>query len=845
MATKIAAADGNLGTAGTWGDVATASSSLLDSEANNTALTTSYVESQALTPGAVTIDGIAVKVASRAASPSGTISIRLAQAGALVAGTEVTINVSDISSRDGEQGWYFFKFAAPVLLVAATAYTVSAKTSSASQVNLYRNATAGNWSRMLRTTTTGAPGAGDNWFVLGEWTAAATVTTRTVTMDSTATTDFGDNTAANPPQVAIGKNGVLTWGVTAATNYILRISGRMFIYHGGTMNMGTTGSPIPRDSSHELQFDNTGTDGDFGLNVYGTFNGQGQSRTAAKIFTKCLLNTDEAAAQTVLGVDTDTGWLNGDDVAIAPTTRTASQVEERTLNGGAGASSITVSVGLTNAHSGTSPTQATVILLTRNCRIVSVSTTVMGYVLFGAAATVDCDWVMFRYMGANVTGKRGVEINTTSSGSCTMDYCSVRNFDNHGIYVTGTSAANFFIRNCVGYKVGGQGSTFAGIGIYTDIASSTWEVSDCVILSANQSGGSNFRFESLRGTIQRILGASCVEGIVVDFSALSGGRAASGTLDTWTVHSNTNGFQFGDIIGGRISTLTSWRNNSGGSSGGLVWNNRIGGLTIHGLTLFGNATNNMACASSAALVGELIIRNGVFAGDSTFSTANGFQFPSAIGGAWGQRMIFENCTFGVASGIFVAHSTCDIDFTANTPRMIQLVLRNTLLASTTEFANRTSLTARSYIADQKQDQVANDHQTDYPALGIVSREASIFHTDAPSEKLAPGGAAASLRLRSQVRRIPVSSGDIMAVSVWVRKSAAYAGSTVRLLALSNYPIGITDDTVVDSMTAGADTWEQLTGSLPAATADGVIEICVECDGSAGAVYVDDWAAAVA
>lgn len=219
MATLIATADGNLGTAATWGVVD--ATSLLDSEANTVSLTTSYVESATFTPGAIQIDGIAVKVAGRATVASGTISVRLAQAGATVAGTEVTINVSDIQranalGSDQGNGWYFFKFAAPVTLLAATLYTVSAKTSSASQVALFRNATAANYSRMLRTTTTAAPGAGDRMFILGEWTAAATKTNRAVTMNSTATTDFGD-ASTTVACFGVGYGGTLTWGTTAAT----------------------------------------------------------------------------------------------------------------------------------------------------------------------------------------------------------------------------------------------------------------------------------------------------------------------------------------------------------------------------------------------------------------------------------------------------------------------------------------------------------------------------------------------------------------------------------------------------------------------------------------------------
>lgn len=162
MPAKISIATGNFADASTWGVVD--ATSLLDSEVGSTALTTAYVESAAFTPGAITIDGIAIKLAARVASPTGTISVRLAQAGATVAGTEVAINVSDLptcSVATNEGGWILFKFASPVLLIAATAYTVSAKCSVASEATLYRNVTAGNWSRMLRTTTTGAPSATD------------------------------------------------------------------------------------------------------------------------------------------------------------------------------------------------------------------------------------------------------------------------------------------------------------------------------------------------------------------------------------------------------------------------------------------------------------------------------------------------------------------------------------------------------------------------------------------------------------------------------------------------------------------------------------------------------------
>ena len=188
MARLCCTADGNLTDAATWGLIDPTAEAFLDSQANNTALGTSYTETAAFTPGAITVDAIAVKVASRSGSPSGTMSVRLALAGVTVTGTEVTVNVSDLQSGNAtsndstmfgnfsETGWYLFKFASPVLLVVATAYTLSAKTSSGSQVNLYRDGTTSNWSRFLRTTTTQAPAAGDDMVIAGEWTAAATKT---------------------------------------------------------------------------------------------------------------------------------------------------------------------------------------------------------------------------------------------------------------------------------------------------------------------------------------------------------------------------------------------------------------------------------------------------------------------------------------------------------------------------------------------------------------------------------------------------------------------------------------------------------------------------------------------
>lgn len=826
MADRIAVADGNLTTAATWALVD--ATSKLDSETGNTALTTAYVASQTSTPGAITIDGIAVKVASRAATPSGTMSVRLATGGALVAGTEVTINVSDLQARDN--GWVFFKFAAPVTLLAATLYTVDAKTSVVSMVNLYRNATAGNWARLLRTTTTGAPAATDDLYILGEWTSAGVKDDRAVTMDSTAATDYGSG-STSLPGFCISNGGTLTWGTTAATNYVLRLSTILAIYLGGVMNMGTTGTPCPRDSSMQLEFD-CAADGDFGLKVFGTFNAQGLSRTSGKNVVQCLLNTDEAAAQTVLGVDTDTGWLNGDDIAIAATTRTASEAETRTLSVDAGASSVTVSAGLTNAHSGTSPTQAEVILLTRNVRIQSVSTTAMAYVYFGVAAVVDIDWLAFRYLGTSTTGKRGVEIDT-ASGSVALNYVALRDFERHGIYAAAADWNNLTIADLTAYKVGHQSTGDAAIYLVTTTGTN-WSLTNVTIISNNSSAGYGLRVENGKGDITN-LRCSCGggDGMLISLG-LTG--AIDGTWSGFNLHSHGDvGVDIG-LASGVMQSVTAWRN----TSAGVSLNGTYGRMVVQTGTIFGNGTQNilMDNFSGAGAWKRFLGRSLTLAGDSTFATTYGVRFS---GNQNPHFVTLENCSLGSASGILVAHATADIDCQAQ-DRYAEIVLIDTLLASATEIQNSTRLRGRSFIAYQRADQSTGANRKEYPALGTVSYDAVLFRTAAPSEKIEPSASTAGQRIETGPKRVPVLSGNTVNIAAYVQVDASYDGSAPRLMLRANPALGIDTDTVIATFSAAAGVWQQLSGTTAAAAEDGVFEFYVDATGTAGQANVDDWSA---
>lgn len=835
MARLLACADGNLTSSATW-EVVDATS-LLDSETGGTVVTTSYVQSSAFTPGAITIDGIALKLSNRTGT-TGTISWSLALAGVTVAGTEVTINCSDLPAgvtTDLNGGWVLSKFTG-VLLVVATAYTLQVKTSSASQVTLFRDGTAANWSRMLRTTTTAAPGAGDDMYICKEWTAAATGTARTVTMDSEADTDYGSApTAANSltsPGMGISNGGTLTFGTTSAKNYLFRLSNSAIVYAGGLLNTGTVATPMPRDSSSKLRFD-CGADGDYGLTVrnLGAFVGQGLSRTAAKLIDRCKLNTDEAVNSTSLGVDADTGWLDNDAIAVATTTRTGSQCEAGALNGNAGASDLTVDGfagaggGLAFAHSGTSPTQAEVALLTRNVVIEAVTSTLVAYVYIKPTATVDLDWVEFRYLGENATGKRGIEIET-STGSFNMQRCSVHDCEDQGIYLSGSTINNITIQNNVFYLLASVSGP--GAQISTAVTATTITIDTNLLIRTGNGNGWTLADVGITFTNNTVAGSASI-GV-----SLGEINAVLGTISGNIVHGCASvGWQNGNNVSGPISTLTSWRNSNSGFD-----NAAAAVVTMDGYVAFGNTTQNVNVSA-----GKVWLTTPTLNGDTTFATTNAITLASSGTGT----VIVDSGDIGVVAGIKTAQTNF---INVGAGAVFSVLVRSTNYATEVPVLNPSNLAPGSYIGIESQDDAAGVHRT-YQRYGNVETDTTIFNTASPSMRMTPNNASFKLESAPPPPTnhgilVPVASGGTVTISVYTRKSvvgdgAAYNGAQPRLILRANPAIGIASDTVIATASVAAGSWGQISGTTATANDDGNMEFIVDCDGTAGWVNVDDWA----
>jgi hypothetical protein len=737
-----------------------------------------------------------------------------------VSGTEVTIDCADLpvaATADANGGWIFFKFAAPVTLLAATAYQLAAKTSTATQVSLFRDGTTDNLSRFLRTTTTGAPAAGDDVIVCGEYTGAGTSNSFTVTMDETATTNYGaTSTSLVTPALAICSKGTLTFGTAASTNYYLKLSGNLIIYSGGTLNDGTVATPMPSTSTSVIEF-NSATNVDFGLTVrnLGTFVAQGNAITTVKT----LLNTDEAAAATVIGVVSTAGWVANDEIVIASTSRTGSETEKRTISTVDSATQVTITAGLTNAHSGTSPTQTEVGNITRNVKIRGISTTLQGYIDIKATSTIDWDYVEISNMGSATTNKRGIDVATTT-GSFNMQGCAIHDFavaSSAGTVVTGSSTNNFTIDNCVYYLPNSISS-----GISVPITSGTaWTVTNSLVMG--MTGGAPINILDVGGTFTDCTAAgnnSTNSGFGINMGETN---AAIGTISGLISHSNGGG---GITCAGGIGTMSSftvWRNNTTGFS--------ISSATdclYDGVTAFGNLTRNLLVAA-----GKNVINNLVANGDTTFPTAAGIDFNGGV-----VRLDILNGDLSTVSGIKTAHTN---DINLNVASHVLVTLHNTKLGASTEVDDQNFfVSVDSFIGSQKHDTTAGNHKT-WKRYGTITIDTTISDVS-PSVRMTPNNA--SNKLDIVIERAAVSSGGTATVSAKVRESVAedgtdYNGNRIRLIVKRNIAAGITADTVLATATSASEgAFETISGTTAAVTDDAILEFCVDCDGTTGWINVD-------
>ncbi len=554
--------------------------------------------------------------------------------------------------------------------------------------------------------------------------------------------------------------------------------------------------------------------------------------------------TASSIPDTTFNVDTDTGWLSGDAICVSGSSRTFSDGNPFPLNANAGASSMTSSTYLISGGngaytiSGTAPTQTEVGLITRNVKVRSTTPlTFTSYVYCAALSTINFSWAEFCYFGVNTANRRGLEVDTgTTASAKSITYCSIHDVtvtSTAGLYLLGgNTSANLTLSNNVFWY------NATPVLISAAITNADWTFDSNLIVRSITSGSAGFSLADIGGTCTNNIatGANNNYGFV-----LSESSAITGTFSGNVAHGNQLG---GLNCSGNAQTVTqanftAWRN--GGVGINLSGTGGVG--NFNGLTLFGNTTSNLSAVNAC---GVSITGTSTVAGDASFATTNGFMFNGAgphvlnfagiDASGTGTGLAVHTNDFNFAAGNAVVHGTAN-----------NCKFGGTNVISTTSKA-LWSGDSNSYIGLEKFNQTSGDHRCEM-TYGTLKTDTSIFNSASPSMRMTPSSASFKLESAPIGKGIlaAVASGSTINISVYARKSAvgdgaAYTGSQPRLIQRANAALGQTADVVLDTVSVGTGTWEQLTATSSTATDDGAWEFIVDCDGTAGWVNVDDWAA---
>lgn len=614
---------------------------------------------------------------------------------------------------------------------------------------------------------------GGVWSAGASWTGAAvpvegdTVIIQngdTITIDQDITVGADSATAA----IDVASGGKLEVLSTVAASYTLTCKGDLKTSSGSTIEFGTVANPIPstRTFTVKLNYSAALAEGKYGFINNGDMILQGASKTP-----HTLLTSDLSATGTVWTVGDTTNWEAGDKVAIASTTRTYSQHEQEVIQTVDSGTQITCVAGVTNAHSGTSPTQAEVINLTRNIVITSYNTTYRGYVYCVLGSTSNVDYVEFYMIGYNATYKHGIEIRTTAVDATIFAYCSVwgNATSNYPFYFY--YSQNVIIDNCDIYNTN---EPFRIVGsIYNTISNN-------IIIGILSYGiyASDVRNSFINNTV-----TSCSD----DGFYISSSYTVISFLNN-TSHSNYDyGFYIINISGGTYENMIAWRNND---SGIRLTNNR--NPSFDTITAFGNRTYNILLEYSIINSFKSITLNG----DTSNITSYGIYINNIC-----PSFNLKDSILGEVTGIKTAHSTGDIAFSVNS--FCKIITTNSKLESPVSVYRVYATLIGSYVQCEDLGQVQYADKAWY-RNGIIVRDATTYKYGSYATRFDfQYNNAEWLEYETY---IPVKDGEQIVASAWLRKNASYTDANRPKLTISGQ--GITEDS--DQMSDVTDTWERVT-----------------------------------
>jgi hypothetical protein len=839
MAKLVSIASGNFSSSSTWAVINEQSFQGGIYGGLGYSLTTTATQTGTFSPSTnISVSHIGIRLVGTGQGGTMTFDIFNVTSGAAVANSQVTVNRASLNFNFGSASgsYYLIKLPTTISLTSGTNYSIRVAGSSGVVTTLVSNSNnvASTLHRFLVTTTTQAPAATDDLWVVKEIVTGSTTNEFTVTMDITSSaTTYGSGTAGFGG-ISLNEGSKLIWGTSASTNYYLRLNGNIWLSSGAWLEIGTSASIIPSTSTAILEFSGAsqgfqqnGTNPTTGFSTYVSYvSVRGENPT----YPYALLAADVAANAISATTNVSTGWKSGDTIVIAGTNAVATGQDLRTLT----ADTVGTTMGfsaLTNAHGGSGDVVAEVVNLTRNVKIRN-SNASQGVMTLNNVL-MDIQGCEIRNMGA---------MTITGAGIKTFKYNSFYNSNSMSSAVTGVINLDYnCFYNCNLFLIGPAGSTASASTInfnYFILATqASTSTATSILINPKFTDFIGNIASGLNGTVGSAVGT----GSLIFYTPLTTytDRFMGGIVSANTVHSSVSAFGTQAVTSLNVYDCTAYRISS--SYPGF-WINSSWDVKLYNCNFYGNISTYGGLVLNGANNCEIINSN--FRAGTTLTQTRGV-YPTST-----TNCFFRNCTFGTGQ----THSAADVvifNVSAGIT-LTQLTFENCLLNSPTKFSTLTNLFGNSFVKLQRYQQTNNNHYI-YTAVGNAAQyDGVIYKTGTASTRLIP--LTTTFKHKSPVKIMPVASGQTPTVSVWVRKSissdasgANYNGAQPRLMlgyspSVFNYT-GQTDQ-VLATMSVGLGTWEQLTATIPyTAYSTGGFEIYVDCDGTTGWINVDDWSLA--
>jgi len=409
---------------------------------------------------------------------------------------------------------------------------------------------------------------------------------------------------------ALHINGSLIFSRNVNTNLDV---GNVFVHRQGYLEIGTALDPIPAGVEATLRFVNA-EDGEHGLHISGE--GQIHGHPVQHVYTR--LAESASKDSTTIEVEDAVGWVAGDQIVIASTSRDPGDSEINVVDSIDGRD-MTLKSKLKFRHDGVAPTQGHVALLSRNVVITSKYPEFRGHTRFMKGAKGSISYAEFRGLGAREQmGKYPIHFHHVGDTMRQSYIEGAAIWDSGNRFITVHSTQYVTLNNNVGYDAVGHGFFLeTGDEVFVTLDGNLGiGVKPGKILRSDRSPAV-FWIQNPHNTLINNIAVSSFKGSGFEFAIPSGqidippigGQVTPRNLPLLKFEGNeaySNGrfgvkvYRFNTPKGHRseLADLKVWRNRKAGLS---LRGNR---MTVSGALVFGNKGTNLEIMGNNNLLAQ-------------------------------------------------------------------------------------------------------------------------------------------------------------------------------------------------------------------------------------------------